>query len=51
MGWGWIRALSACAATIALDHFCHATIHNGTLHFQAFDHEGRLLDQLAMKKD
>ena len=51
MGRGWIRALSACAATIAPYHFCYVTIDNGTLNFQALDPEGRLFDQFAMKKD
>jgi 3',5'-cyclic AMP phosphodiesterase CpdA len=32
-------------------HFCYVTIHKGTFHFKAFDHEGRLFDQFALKKD
>jgi 3',5'-cyclic AMP phosphodiesterase CpdA len=32
-------------------HFCYATVHGGTLELMAFDHEGRLFDQFALKKE
>jgi predicted phosphodiesterase len=32
-------------------HFCYITIHQGTFNFKAFDHEGRLFDQFALKKE
>jgi len=32
-------------------HFCYVTIHQGTFHLKAFDHEGRLFDQFALTKE
>ncbi len=32
-------------------HFCYITIHQGTFNFKAFDQEGRLFDQFALKKE
>ena len=32
-------------------HFCYATVHRGTLNVKVFDHEGRLFDQFALKKE
>lgn len=32
-------------------HYCYATIHQGTFNFKAFDHEGRLFDHFALRKD
>lgn len=32
-------------------HFCYVTIHQGTLNFKAFDHDGRLFDHFTLKKD
>jgi predicted phosphodiesterase len=32
-------------------HFCYATVHDGTFNLKAFDHEGRLFDQFALKKE
>jgi predicted phosphodiesterase len=32
-------------------HFCYVTIHNGSFQLKAFDHEGRLFDQFALKKE
>jgi predicted phosphodiesterase len=32
-------------------HFCYATVHRGTFNLKAFDHEGRLFDQLSLKKE
>jgi predicted phosphodiesterase len=31
-------------------HFCYATVHQGTFNLKVFDHEGRLFDQFALKK-
>ena len=32
-------------------HFCYVTVHNGTFNLKAFDQEGRLFDQFALKKE
>lgn len=32
-------------------HFCYLTVHQGSLQFKAFDHEGRLFDHFSLKKD
>jgi phosphodiesterase/alkaline phosphatase D-like protein len=32
-------------------HFCYVTIHQGALHFKAFDQEGRLFDHFSLRKD
>ncbi|HMO34744.1 MAG TPA: metallophosphoesterase family protein [Gemmatales bacterium] len=31
-------------------HYCYVTVHNGTLHFKAFDVEGRLFDAMSLNK-
>jgi predicted phosphodiesterase len=31
-------------------HYCYVTVHNGTFNMKAFDHEGRLFDQLSITK-
>ncbi len=31
-------------------HFCYVTVHNGTFNLKAFDADGRLFDQFAIKK-
>ncbi|MGL4420447.1 MAG: LamG-like jellyroll fold domain-containing protein [Gemmataceae bacterium] len=31
-------------------HFCYLTVHEGTLNFKAFDHEGRLFDTMTINK-
>ena len=32
-------------------HFCYVTVHRGTFHLKAFDHEGRLFDAVTLKKE
>jgi predicted phosphodiesterase len=32
-------------------HYCYVTVHRGTFNMKVFDHEGRLFDQFALKKD
>jgi predicted phosphodiesterase len=32
-------------------HFCYITIHQGALHFKAFDQEGRLFDHFSLRKE
>jgi predicted phosphodiesterase len=32
-------------------HFCYVTINRGTFNLKAIDHEGRLFDQLSLKKE
>ena len=32
-------------------HFCYVTVHQGALHFKAFDQEGRLFDHFTLKKE
>ena len=31
-------------------HFCYATVHGGTFHMKAFDHDGRLFDSFSLTK-
>jgi acid phosphatase type 7 len=32
-------------------HFCYVTVHQGAFNLKVFDHEGRLFDQLSLKKE
>jgi hypothetical protein len=34
----------------SVHHYCYVTIHEGTMHFKAFDTEGRLFDSFELVK-
>lgn len=51
MGQDWIRGLAVWTKTTAFHHFRYAMTPNWAFNFKAFDHEGPLFDQFALKKD